>query len=138
MSGGNIMCGGFEGSDKSGSAIAGVLDGMLKDAKKNDELVDIVEGLKSSMEEGEDHLLIDPELADVLLPAVNAYHKKLKAKLGDVDPFKVIELDEADGIDPLDAKWGKGQGWQYYCTSDLIEALKESKKTEEPVVIVFD
>jgi hypothetical protein len=137
MSGGNIMCGEFVGNDKSGSALSGVLDNLLELAKK-EKLIEVIRQLQSSMEEGEDHLLIDPELAAILLPAVNAYHKKLKTELGDVDPASIIELDDTDDVDPVEAKWGTGKGWQFYCTTDLIKALKESKKIEEPVVIVFD
>ena len=138
MSGGYIQCGKITGDDKSGSAIQGVMEDILG-AGCGEAVAAILHDMISEMDEGNDHILIEPDCSAQILPAVQAHHDNLKRALGDItDPFIAMEKDEEAGLDPIEAKWRKGIGWQFYCTTNLIPALMESQSNGDPVVIHFD
>ena len=141
MSGGYIHCGEFSGDDKSGSAISGVLE-ALPECVADDmrgEFADTVSiPLAEYLEAAEDHFLIEPEMSAQLIEPVDRLYERYGNELGHPEPFEALQLDDDRGLDPTEAKWGKGIGWRYYCLHDLRIALRQSLESGEPVVISFD
>ena len=141
MAGGYILCGEFSGDDKSGSAISGVFDALAECVSKDERdefLKSVINPLQESLEEAQDHILIEPDVASQLVDAVDQLYEEYGSELGKPEPFNAPQIDEDRGLDPTDAKWGKGIGWRYYCLHDLRLALRESIENGEPVVIHFD
>ncbi|MEM6691796.1 MAG: hypothetical protein AAF664_20375 [Planctomycetota bacterium] len=94
--------------------------------------------LQESLEAAEDHILIDTDVALQLIGPVDQLYEQYGSELGNPEPINAPQIDEDRGLDPTDAKWGKGTGWQYYCLHDLRLAIRESIESDEPVVIHFD
>lgn len=136
MSGGYISCGTFHGDDKSGSALQGVLEGLkaLEDARYSE----IVARLREELDQATGEVQIDVGTAAILAPAIRTYREAIEAELGGPrDPFEVA-AEDAQKMNPIDAKWGAGLGWRYYCVVDLETALDVSAAEGEPVLIEFD
>jgi hypothetical protein len=86
-----------------------------------------------------DYVLISAEEIRQLLPFLEQCRDALVAELGTADPFEAIEMDDkVPGLDPVDAKWGKGKGWQVYCVLDLLRAAAHSQETGEAICVSFD
>jgi hypothetical protein len=140
MSGGYISCGDFRGEDKSGSAITGVFEALpeyISPENRYAFINEVLEPLQNSIENG-DHMLIYSPDAKRLLPLVELLYEEYKTELGAPEPWNAPQVDEDRGIDPIDAKWGKGIGWRYYCLHDLRSALRLCVETDDPVCISFD
>jgi hypothetical protein len=140
MSGGYISCGSFAGADKSGSAFQGVLEGIERflppaeaDLFRRTVLDPLLEGYSE-----EQTLAIPPGMVPGLEGPLRRYYEHLGRQLGHPPPHEAPELDRDTGLDPVEAKWGKGLGWQYYCAHDLLHACAESRRTGEPIVVTFD
>jgi len=146
MSGGYVSCGGFHGDDKSCSAFRGVLDQIvsLPSYNPDTDLQRFIERLRSFLSgegdaEWSDYLLISPQQAIDLEPYLAECSRSLVADLGTEDPFEAIEKDKAvPGLDPIEAKWGKGKGWRLYCVTDLLRVIALSRTTGEVICIAFD
>jgi hypothetical protein len=141
MAGGYIQCGDFLGDDKSGSAISGVLDALPEcvPEEDRDEFVEsILDPLRLSMEECDDHILIEPDVASRIADAVDRLYDRYGSELGNPEPMNAPQMDEERGLDATKAKWGDGIGWRYYCLHDLRQALRISIESQEPVAIHFD
>jgi hypothetical protein len=51
-----------------------------------------------------------------------------------VPPLLAIERDEVVlGLDSVEAKWGAGPGWRYYCVLDLEKAFAIAERDRESV-----
>lgn len=77
MSGGYINCGSFLGNDKSGSAISGVIDALsdfvpVSDRQSFSETV--IRPLQDALNGDDDHVLIERDMAERLIPALEAFH----------------------------------------------------------------
>jgi hypothetical protein len=141
MSGGYIQCGDFMGGDKSGSAISGVFDALAEfvPAETRGEFSsEIVGPLRASLEGGEELILIEPAVAEQLIPALESFSARVGQELGFPEPWEAPDKDTGAGLSPVEAKWGKGKGWQYYCATDLLQACRVSVKCGEPVCVSFD
>ncbi|MBN1511603.1 MAG: hypothetical protein JXB13_06280 [Phycisphaerae bacterium] len=141
MAGGYIQCGDFSGADKSGSAIAGVLDALSECVPETDRasfFEVVLNPIKQAIEEANDYILIEPAIAVRLESPVDSLYHRLGQELGHPQPCDAPQFDEVQGLDPVAAKWGKGKGWQYYCLHDLRLACDRSVKSGEPICISFD
>lgn len=141
MGGGYIHCGDFSGEDKSCSAISGVfeeLPSVLPANKRAAFDAEILAPLRSDLEANGDYFLIPPEVSVQLLPVAESLLNQYRAKYGDSEVWDVMELDEAAGLDSVEAKWGKSPGWRYYCLTDLCAGLRHSIATRTEVCISFD
>lgn len=139
MGGIYIQCGSFEGEDKSGSAIEGVLQDIAHTARDSQRIA--ITRIADQLNAGADHALIEPDVARQLAPLIDRYCSKIAADIAPVtDPFVQIERDhEADpNLDPTEAKYGKGLGWRYYCALDLARAFAASANEDEPVILTWD
>ncbi|HEY2882828.1 MAG TPA: hypothetical protein VGJ15_10350 [Pirellulales bacterium] len=141
MSGGYISCGEFIGDDKSGSALEGVLNGIittLPDGEKAAFRERVAAPVFIAMRRCGEQFEISPDAVSYLFDPLVRYHAYLSELLGNPEPFLAPELDRQRGLDLTAAKYGEGQGWQFYCTHDLLKACEISRQTGEPIVISFD
>jgi hypothetical protein len=141
MSGGYIHCGTFMGSDKSGSAISGVIDALpdfIPAADRPSFLRSVIDPIREALNAGQEYILIEPAIAEQLTPVLESFYARLGQELGSPEPWYAPSRDEEAGIDPLEAKWGKGKGWQYYCADDLLKACRVSVDCGEPICVTFD
>jgi hypothetical protein len=141
MAGGYISCGSFAGSDKSGSAFEGVLQGIEQFLPAEEAAQfrrDVIDPIFADGYSEEQTLAILPELVPDLESRLRLYYKHLGRQLRHPAPHEAPELDRTSGLDPVEAKWGKGLGWQYYCAHDLLLACDESNRTGEPIILSFD
>ena len=145
MAGGQIICGDLELSDKSGSALTGVLDELesLPDWNAAPDLSGLFARIRRTLcgdgdPEWSDFILIEPAQAQLLQPLLESARRRLVDELGTSDPHAAIDLDAAvEGLDPVSAKWGAGRGWRLYCIIDLIEAAEHSVATGEVIAVAF-
>ena len=130
MAGGNIHCGSYEASDKSGSAF----EGVIKEIRSSIE--EIAEDFDRQLDDAE-YVLIQPEQAHELIKVLSSYRSRLIKEIGNEDFNQEILREENAGMDPVEAKWGKSRGWRLYCTNDLLGACQTSIRENEPVCIAF-
>jgi hypothetical protein len=137
MGGINICCGSFEGEDKSGSAIEGVLNGIEGTATAPERT--IIGRLKAAILEVEDHLLIEPDDARVLLPILRQYTARLDAQLAiPGDPLDQMRRDERQSPASItELQYGESLGWRAYCARDLLKAFEAADAESEPVALVW-
>jgi hypothetical protein len=141
MAGGYIQCGGFMGSDKSGSAISGLIDALPEFIPTADRLsfIDaVIAPLREALDSCQEHILIKPNIAERLIPALEGFNTRTGQELGFPEPWDAPAKDEEAGLEPIEAKWGKGKGWQYYCAHDLLQACRISAESREPICVSFD
>jgi hypothetical protein len=138
MGGINIYCGSFEGDDKSGSAVEGVLNGIeeMASAPQRAAIGAIKEGL---LDEEMDHLLIEPDDARLLLPLLREYAAREDGQLAvPGDPFDQMARDErAFHGRETDLKYGEGLGWRAWCVRDLLKAFETADAESEEVALVW-
>lgn len=141
MGGGYIHCDGFSGDDKSGSAMSGVLEELpsqLPESERDSFVNELITPLQRQLDETGEYFLIPPASSKRMLPLVDSLFEKYRQRFGDADACDTIEVDDESGLDPLEAKWGKGAGWRYYCLNDLRKALRRSIDSDSDVCISFD
>ena len=146
MGGGYVSCGAFSGDDKSCSAFQGVLEQIvgLPSYSPDAALKAYVDRMRAFFSgEGDwqfrNYILIPPERAIQLEPYLEECKRSLIADLNTEDPFEAIEKDDAvPGLDPGEAKWGKGKGWRLYCLRDLLLAIAHSRRTNTDICVSFD
>jgi hypothetical protein len=141
MSGGYIQCGGFMGSDKSGSAIFGLIDALPEFLPIADRLSfrdTVIAPLREALDSGQESILIQPNIAERLIPALENFNARISQELGYAEPWDAPAKDKESGLEPIEAKWGKGKGWQYYCAHDLLQACRVSVESREPICVSFD
>lgn len=140
MGGGRIVCGDYTGEDKSGSAISGLLEALqefLSCGSYPRQIKSTVDEIAARLQRAGDHILIESELAINLKAALVAWHAEQQARNGFQDQWEAVLSDDSTGLDPVDAKWGKGPGWRYHCACDMIKACTISQATGEPICIAF-
>jgi hypothetical protein len=130
LSGLNIHCGSFQGEDKSGSALEGVL-AALSDAPSG-----LIDSIKLGFE-NDKYVLVSEEQVRLLLPLLVSYRKRLIADIGHEDWWKEAVAEDDAGLNSVKAKWGAGRGWRLYCVTDLIRACETSMAEHEPIAIVL-
>jgi hypothetical protein len=137
MGGINICCGSFEGEDKSGSAIEGVLSGINGTATTAERM--IIDRLTAAILEVEDHLLIEPEDARLLLPILRQYAARLDAQLANPgDPLDQMRRDERQSPSRIsELQYGESLGWRAYCAADLLKAFEVADAESEPVALIW-
>jgi hypothetical protein len=137
MGGINIYCGGFEGEDKSGSAVEGVLNGIEEMASAPERTA--IGRIRTALQDGEDHTLIQPEDARLLLPTLRQYAARLDAQLAiPGDPFDQIRRDERQSPDRItELQYGESLGWRAYCARDLLKAFETADSESEEVALVW-
>lgn len=141
MAGGYIQCGGFMGSDKSGSAISGVIDALpdfVESELRRSFMESITVPLREALDACQEYILIEPGIAERLIPALESFNARIGQELGFPEPWNAPAKDEEAGFDSIEAKWGKGKGWQYYCANDLLQACRVSTESREPICVSFD
>lgn len=141
MAGGYIQCNGFMGGDKSGSAIFGLIDALPEFLPAADRLSfrnTVIAPLREALDGCQEHILIEPDLAESLIPALENFNARIGQELGFPEPWDAPAKDEEAGLEPTEAKWGKGKGWQYYCAHDLLQACRVSVESREPICVSFD
>lgn len=139
MGGIYISCGDFSGSDKSCSAIDGVIREMMPHATEEQQraLLSVNAGLDS----GNEYTMIEAEQARILLPLVVRYREQIEALIAPIrDPFDQMQkdFDDTPSLNPTEAKYGKSVGWRYYCALDLEKAFTVADGTGEPAVLTWD
>lgn len=141
MAGGYIQSGAFMGNDKSGSAISGVLDALAEFtpvAGRSIFVETVISPLREALNGCQAHILIEASLAERLIPALEAFNARIGEELGYPKPWEAPQKDNEAGLDPIEAKWCKGKGWQYYCSHDLLQACRVSAESREPICVSFD
>ncbi len=141
MGGGYIQCGEFFGDDKSCSAISGVFEELPLQLPENERkafLQEVLSPIESQLIETEAYFKISPGVSERLLAVVERLFAKYKEQFGDSEVWDVIELEDSNGVDSVDLKWGKGAGWRYYCLTDLRIALQHSIESGDDVLVHFD
>lgn len=141
MGGGYIQCDDFVGDDKSGSAISVVLEELptqLPESERDAFINELIAPLQRQLEETGEYFLIPPASSKRLLPLVDLLYEIYRQRFGSAEVWDAIELDERSGLDPIEAKWGKGAGWRYYCLTDLRIALQRSIDSDCDVCVSFD
>lgn len=141
MGGGYIHCDGFSGDDKSGSAMSGVLKELpsqLPESERDSFVNELITPLQRQLAETGEYFLIPPASSKRMLPLVDSLFEKYRQRFGDGDACDTIAVDDESGLDPLEAKWGKGAGWRHYCLNDLRKALRRSIDSDSDVCISFD
>lgn len=137
MGGINIYCGSFEGEDKSGSAVEGVLNGIAEMASAPERTT--IGRVRAALQDGEDHTLIEPEDARLLLPILRQYAARLDAQLATPgDPFDQMRRDERQlPARVTELQYGESLGWRAYCARDLLKAFEVADAESEPVALVW-
>jgi hypothetical protein len=130
MAGGNIHCGSFEASDKSGSAF----EGVIKDIRL--EIYEIAEDIDQQLD-SQEYVLLSTEQAAALTVPLEKYINYLVAQIGHDNCELEIENEEKAGMDSIEGKWGLSSGWRLYCAKNLLGACKTSLLENEPVCIAF-
>jgi hypothetical protein len=128
MSGLNISCGSFSSGDKAGTPFERVIDelsGVAQEIKKR-----VLSGFDT-----DEHTLIGPEDAELLIQPLLAYRNRLVAEIGHDDWMREIDREERTGVCSIKLKWGEGRGWRLYCAVNLLAACQESAKTGQPVLV---
>ena len=141
MSGGYIECGSFMGGDKSGSAISGVLDALpacVVPLERSTFSAEVADPIKESLSNSSELIQIQSSSAKRLISPLEIFVARVGQELGFPEPWEALEKDLHSGLDPIEAKWGKGKGWQYLSATDLLEACRVSVATGEPVCLTFD
>lgn len=141
MGGGYIQCGDFSGDDKSCSAISGVFDelpSVLEERERNEFVTNVLDPLHSQLEETGEYFVIPPDVASMMLPAVQILYDKYRDIFLNKTVWDAVASDDDCGIDPSEAKWGQGPGWRYYCLTDLLQGLQHSIETDTDICISFD
>lgn len=135
MGGIYIRCGSFEGRDKSGSALDGVLADLIPRANPRE--LESIARIQANLEVACDHIFIDSAEAGELLGLLHAYRESIEKAIAPVtDPYSLMEIDEKV-LDPTEAKYGAGIGWRYYCAVDLEAAFVTSIKETTPVLLTW-
>ena|SRR6266849_3688780 len=132
MAGGYIHCGTFSGSDKSGSALEGVLNSLP------DEAGHIRQAIEAQLDDKQQFALIPEQQASQLLPLLLSYREQLVLQIGHEDWKRETETEERAGLDSIELKWRSGRGWKLYCATDLIGACNASLAQHEPIWITFE
>jgi hypothetical protein len=137
MGGINIYCGSFEGEDKSGSAVEGVLNGIEEMASAPQRTA--IGTIRTGLLEGEDNLLIEPADARLLLPLLRQYSDRLDAQLVvPGDPIDQMRRDERQSPDRVtELQYGESLGWRAWCARDLIKAFETADAESEEVALVW-
>ena len=137
MGGINIYCGSFEGEDKSGSAVEGVLDGVEQMASAPERAT--IGRIRAALQAGEDHALIEPADARLLLPTLRQYAVRLDAELSTPgDPLDQIRRDERQSpARTTELQYGESLGWRAYCARDLSRAFETADAESEEVALVW-
>jgi hypothetical protein len=141
MGGGYISCGEFVGADKSGSALSGVwsvIENVYAEAALKHRLAEWDVEAQEAFRAGSMEADLPSQIAADLIKPLERYVADLGQKLGHPEHADAPALDEAAGIPRMDAKWGAGDGWRYYCAVDLLAACRVSAETGDVVVIAFD
>ena len=123
MGGLNIMCGTFQGTDKSGTPIIEVLK-ELRDLP-----ADVIFKIESAFE-AEEYALIPQSDAKLLLPSLHLYRSYLEADLLRED------AEQNTTITPKTRRKFSRE-WLLGCAIDLIDACETSLREHQPVVILF-
>ena len=128
MGGLNISCGNFLGEDKSGSAFEVVLSQL-------DGVDPFVKDKLLSGFNDEEYVLIETQISSLLVEPLRLYRDGLIKDIGHDDWLRETLLEESNGGNPTDLKWGEGRGWRLYCAENLLRACQHSAASEEPVVV---
>jgi hypothetical protein len=138
MAGYQVFCGEFYGTDKSVSAIRGIIEGIIElDAEALDEPA--VARLQAAFSDWPDYVEIDADDAAALLLHFTGYQGYLADIIGPLaDIHDAIRYDENAPFDATEAKAGAGLGWRFYGLHSLCEACRVSIATREPVIICLD
>jgi hypothetical protein len=147
MAGAQIICGDFEGQDKSGSPIGAVLSEVYRRSYGRSPRGKIgrffgrartgIEGLAedSVVSVRFDELAkIPSEVCAHFFPAIAEYQKEVLSRLGIADDVdSIVQRMERS----MRAKYGgrRDDGWHAYCLHDLVIAFERSARTQEPVEV---
>lgn len=131
MAGGNIHCGSFRSRDKSGSALEGVLRDLADSGSAT------AAELFSVLADAPEYVEISVTQSGDLLPFLVPYRERLLSEMGHADWCREVEIEEANGMPPIEGKAGASRGWRFYCATDLIEACHVSAMEQEPIFVVF-
>ena len=129
MGGINIRCGSFSGTDKSGSALGGVLRDMAAVASAEESAV--LGRLTAAFDAASEYIFIEADDARRLLPLLRRYSDKVDAQLPvPGDPLDQIAREEGRGdVDLTELKYGAGLGWRAYCARDLLRAFEGQSRS---------
>lgn len=133
MAGINIYCGSFAGADKSGSAFEAVFAELA--AISSPDIGEVIERLMSMLEVARDFLLIDPDDARLLLPALRKQAEILWATASAGTAIAQMIADEESAGRRLDPS--ESLGWKLYCIDDLITACGTSATEGESIAFVW-
>ncbi|MCA9544907.1 MAG: hypothetical protein KC613_10970 [Myxococcales bacterium] len=135
MGGLYVQCGEYGGEDKSMSAISGVLGAIAEGLSGADKAAfmlafrPLIDG-----DVDEEGVELGAEHVRLLEAPLRAYYAALGEKLGHPEPWEAPDLDGGS----VDAKYGAGDGWRYYCAHDLLQACEVHREQEgEPIVIFY-
>lgn len=133
MSGIDIICGSFRADEKSGSAIEGVLRAVCDSGHDTN----AASGVRLLLDLADRELIeIPANLAAELIPSLVQYRCTLVAAIGHEDWFREAAAEEAGGLGAVEAKWGRGRGWQLYCCDNLLKACETSKAESSPIYLI--
>ncbi len=133
MGGVNLYCGSFAGADKSGSAFEAVFGELA--VLSSPDIREVVNQLMSELEVARDYLLIAPDDARLLLPALRKQAEILWVKASAETALAQMVVDEESAGRRLDPS--ESLGWKLYCIDDLIAACETSAAEGEPIALVW-
>ncbi len=141
MGGVYIQCGSFIGSDKSGSAIEGLVDELLPLADLPQQRA--LERVRAALdaEPDGDYGRVPQADAVNLIALLESYVADIHRRHGPIaHPFELINRDFAENpsLDPGAAKYGQSRGWRLYCATDLAEACKVAAQEGEDIILTWD
>jgi hypothetical protein len=138
MGGINVYCGSFKGINKSCSAFEGVLAGLTAMASAAD--APGLARIREALEHVNDHLLIAPADARVLLPLLRRYAARVDSELAiPGDPRDQIDRD-GRGLSTrrqVDLMYGEGLGWRAWCATNLLRAFEVADAESQEVALVW-
>jgi hypothetical protein len=133
MSGIDVGCGSFQGSDKSCSALEGVVQRLRRRIALTSPARAALDRLEATMAQADNYFDIPASDALLLYPAFKAYFEEQRIELGDPEPEQAPDIDYRRGGNQVDAKWGEGQGWRFLCLYTLCRACEASSANGEPL-----
>jgi len=137
MGGIAVQCADFTGEDKSCSALSGVLEGLRRRITSGAEVMAALARLEALTAAPLNEFQLLSTDAGLLLPHLLLYREELRLQLGDPVPAEAPDLDwdaSANSVQMnVQAKWGAGAGWRFYCLHDLCQAAEVSVRTDQPV-----
>ena len=134
MGGLYVQCAEYGGDDKSMSAISGVLTAVAESLSGGDRAAfELAFAPLIAGDIDEEGVTLGAQHVALLEAPLQAYYEALGEKLGHPEPWEAPELD----VGSVDAKYGAGDGWRFYCAHDLLQACQVHREEDGAPILIF-